>query len=138
MKRKAPPVVLDTNVFVAALFNPGSDAGRILDAVRRGNLRMVWSDPTRRETRRILEQIPPLSWSSVSDLFREEDRHAGRTHPEAFGQIPDREDRKFAALAYAVGAILVTQDEHLLATPHRLAVLVLTPGELRSGARDVS
>jgi len=138
MKRETPPVVLDTNVFVAALFNPRSAAARTLDAIRRGHLRMVWDEATKRETRRILDQIPPLSWSSVSDLFREANRYAGRTDPEAFRQIPDREDRKFASLAHATGAILISQDEHLLADPHRLDLLVLTPREFQAGAWDVS
>ena len=129
MIRDLPAVVLDTNVFVAALFKPKSDAARILSAVRQGFLRMLWNDATKRETRAILEKIPPLSWSAVENLFRDEDRYTEKTEPERFAQIPDPDDRKYAALAHASGAILVSQDDDLLATPHRIDLLVLTPSE---------
>jgi predicted nucleic acid-binding protein len=133
MSRDLPTVVLDTNVFVAAGFKPGSDSARIINCVRSGNPRMIWNDSTRRETRRILEQIPPLSWSAVADLFRNEERLAAETNPERFTQIHDPDDRKFAALAHASGAILISQDAHLLAAPHRIDLLVVTPGEFLSG-----
>ncbi len=42
-------VVLDTNVFVAAGFNPGSHSARIVEAVRNGRLRMVWDNATQAE-----------------------------------------------------------------------------------------
>ena len=42
-------IVADTNLFVAAAFNPASDAARVLAAVRAGTLRLVWDDPARRK-----------------------------------------------------------------------------------------
>jgi hypothetical protein len=56
-----------------------------------------------------------------------EDRFTGPTHPERFAFIPDPDDRKFAALADAAGAVLISNDEHLLAHRDRMAVPVLTP-----------
>jgi predicted nucleic acid-binding protein len=107
-------VVLDTNVFVAAGFRPGSASGRILDAVRSGALTMVWSDATRAETERIVRRIPPLGLNAFLDIFRPADRFTGALRPDDFVGVPDREDRKFAALAFAAGAVLITNDEHLL------------------------
>ena len=133
MSRDLPAVVLDTNVFVAAGFNPGSASARIIDAGRRGELRMVWNDATRRETSRIIEKIPPLSWDAAEDLFRDKDRYAQETDPKRFTQIPDPEDREFAALAHATGSILISQDDHLLANPQRIDLLVLTPSDYMSG-----
>jgi len=127
-------VVLDTNVFVAAEFNTKSSSARVLGAVRRGSLRMIWNSATRHETRSILEKIPPLSWEAVAGLFRQEDRVDVEARDESFPQIPDPEDRKFARLAHAVGAILISQDKHLLAQPHRMDLLVLTPREFLSGS----
>jgi len=135
MERDRPAVVLDTNVFVAAGFNPGSDAARVVGAVREGRLRMAWNDATRQETRAILERIPPLSWQTVEGLFREEGRFRERTAPDRFRQIPDPDDRKFAALAHAAGAILVSLDDDLLSDPHRIAILVLTPSEFVAEGR---
>lgn len=126
-----PPVVLDTNVFVASGFNRDSASARIVEAVRAGRLRMAWSDDTRAETEHILRQIPPLSWSEVSGLFRGEwQEESGRTG--AFDYIPDPADRKFAALARATQGVLITQDDHLLAQRTRGEFVVLTPREFEA------
>jgi predicted nucleic acid-binding protein len=125
----SPPVVLDTNVFVAAGFNSRSASARIVDAVKQGRLRMVWNDRTRREIERIVQRIPPLSHRTVADLFRPADQVVAATHPEQFGEIPDPDDRKFAALALAAGAVLISNDKHLLASRDQLDVQVLTPSE---------
>ena len=122
-------VVLDTNVFVAAGFNRRSASARILEAVRHGDLRLVWDEPTRAETRAVLTRIPPLSWNPVENLFSEEARFDGETCPELWVRIPDPADRKFAALAEAAGAVLVTNDDHLLAGREDLALEILTPSE---------
>jgi predicted nucleic acid-binding protein len=119
--------VLDTNVFVAAGFKPGSASARIRDAVQHGRLRILWDDTTRAEIEFILRRIPPLRDFAVSDLFRLEDRFAGTTDPAAFADIPDPDDRKFAALAHAAGVPLVTSDAHLL-RPQHADLDVLTPG----------
>jgi predicted nucleic acid-binding protein len=123
------PVVLDTNVFVAAGFNPRSASAQLVDAAKQGQIRIVWDDATRREIERILRQIPPLRTQAASDLFRPADHFTGATHPEWFAEIPDPDDRKFAALAYAAGATLISNDDHLLRHRERLEVPVLTPGE---------
>jgi predicted nucleic acid-binding protein len=127
----ARPVVLDTNVFVAAGFNPRSASAEILEAVRDGRLRMIWNDATRREIEHILGRIPPLRARSVSDVFLPDNRFAEPTHPERFGMVPDPDDRKFAALAAAAGATLITNDEHLLGFRDRLNLPILAPAEFR-------
>jgi predicted nucleic acid-binding protein len=132
----SPAVVLDTNVFVAGGFNRRSASAKILDAVKQGNLRMVWNDATRRETERIMRQIPPLRAHAVLDLFRREDRFSAPTHPERFAFIPDPDDRKFAALAEAAGATLVSNDDHLLHYRDSIDAPVLTPGAFWKSQRD--
>jgi predicted nucleic acid-binding protein len=122
------PVVLDTNVLVAAGFNRRSASAKIVDAVKQGDLRMVWDDATRRETERMIRQIPPLRGHDVTELFRPADRFTGPTDRDQFADIPDPDDRKFAALAYAAGAVLVSSDEHLLGYRGDVALTVLGPG----------
>jgi uncharacterized protein len=122
-------VVLDTNVLVAAGFNPHSASAKLVHAVKHGELRMVWNDATRREIERILHQIPPLRANAVADLFRPADRFTGPTRAERFAEIPDPDDRKFAALAHAAGATLISNDEHLLGHRNRMGLTVLTPSE---------
>ena len=126
---QAVVVVLDTNVFVAAGFNPASHSAWLVEAVRDGRLRLVWDDATHAEIEHVMRQIPRLSWTRIADLFRSEDRFGGSTHPEAFGFVPDPADRKFAALADAVQAPLVTSGAGLLNAGGQMAVPVLKPSE---------
>ncbi|MBN1657809.1 MAG: PIN domain-containing protein [Anaerolineae bacterium] len=125
----ASAVVIDTNSFVAAAFNPGSNSARVIEAVRAERLRLVWNDATRREVEYVVGKIPPISFQPFAGLFRPEDRYAGDTHPERYSYVPDPDDRKFLALAQAAGATLITQDDHLLAGRERATVPVLRPGE---------
>ena len=90
---------------------------------------MVWNEQTRRETQRILGRIPPLAWSAMAELFRDEDRYDGETAPEKFDYIPDTDDKKFAALAEASGAVLITNDAHLLDNRDRTGLRILRPEE---------
>jgi predicted nucleic acid-binding protein len=91
---------------------------------------MVWNEATRREIERIMQHIPPLRAHDMSELFRPEDGCTAPTHPERFASIPDPDDRKFAALAHAIDATLISNDDHLLRHRDRRDVTVLTPHEL--------
>jgi hypothetical protein len=77
-------IVVDTNVFVAAGFNPRSAAARILAGVREGRFQLIWNEPTRRETELILRQIPHLDWESVADLFQPKMEFLGPVDPDSF------------------------------------------------------
>jgi len=138
---KAPPsdsaVVVDTNVFVGAGFKPASGAGQVIRAVRCGRVRMPWSDATQGEIRAVISRIPPLSWPSIEDLFRAEDRYRGRPDEGGLEWVLDPGDRKFAALARATGAILVSNDDHLLARRDEASITVLTSGEYRERMRSL-
>lgn len=130
-----PPVILDTNVFVGAGFNPDSASAKILEAIEAGHLVLVWNDATRGETLAVLDNIPPLRDRDWSSFFRDRDRYDGPTRPDHFGIIDDPSDRKFAALAEATGVVLVTNDEDLLGPKAHVPVMILQPGEFvdRSG-----
>jgi predicted nucleic acid-binding protein len=101
----------------------------LLDAVRDGRLRMVWDRATHEEIEHVLRRIPPLSWGAVAELFREEDRFDGATHPDKFDYVLDPADRKFAALADAAGAPLVTSDRGLLNARGQAPFTILKPSE---------
>lgn len=122
-------IAADTNLFVAAGFNPESDSARILEAVRAG---------TRRETEHVVGSIPPLRGTDLSVFFTSYGRYDGPTNPDTFDFIPDPADRKFAALAAAAGAVLVTSDRHLLDGRPHPGVEILTPTEFaeRAGRRQ--
>jgi uncharacterized protein len=120
-------IVVDTNVFVAAGFNPRSAAARILTAVREGRFQLIWNEPTRRETEMIMRQIPHLDWERVADLFQAETEFLGSVDPESFVLVTDPQDRKFAALSVAAQTPLVTNDNHLLSHKDSIGIDVLTP-----------
>lgn len=128
--RAGPRLVLDTNVFVAAGFSARSSSARIVERVRAGAWTLVWNRETRRETEAVLARIPPLAGQSVEALFLPEAEWAAETHPERFGAVEDPDDRKFAALAADAGAVLVSNDEHLLSRRGEIGVEVLTPREV--------
>lgn len=129
MTAESEKVVIDTSVLVAAAFRPRSDSGRAVDAVREGVLRLIWDENTRAETERIFRKIPPISWESISTLFQEVDRHRAGTDPSAFTHVPDPDDRKFAALAAAADAVLLTLDEHLLGATDARDYVARTPSQ---------
>ncbi|WP_404788182.1 putative toxin-antitoxin system toxin component, PIN family [Altericista sp. CCNU0014] len=122
-------VLLDTNVFVAAGFKPKSHSAQIVAQVRDGLLPMVWNEQTRQETAFIVRKIPPLSWDAIAPLFRLEDCYLGDLFPERFALISDPADIKFAALADATGAVLITMDRDLLSIRDAVAIAIWTPSE---------
>jgi predicted nucleic acid-binding protein len=128
--------VVDTNVFVAAGFNPRSAAARIIAGIREGRFRLIWDEPTRRETEMILRRIPRLDWHTVADLFRPEGEFTGPVDPDAFAVVPDPDDRKFAALSAAANVPLVTNDNHLLGPASTSGVAVVTPRDFLARTRE--
>jgi predicted nucleic acid-binding protein len=129
-------VVIDTNVFVAAGFNPSSASARIFEGVREGRLRLIWNQPTRRETEMILRRIPRLDWQKAADLFRPEDEFTGPVDPTAFTAIGDADDRKFAALAAAANVPLVTSDQLVLAQRGKIGIEIVTPRDFLARHRE--
>lgn len=79
-----PAVVIDTNVFVASGFNADSHSRQILDAVRAGDLILVWNEATRDETIAVVDQIPPLSLGDADEYFEEDGRFDGANRPDQF------------------------------------------------------
>lgn len=120
-------VVLDTNIFVSAGFNPHSRSAKIIEAVRDGHIELVWTESIRAETRHILEKIPPLNWHGFADLFKDESQYAGATHSGDYTYVQDEADRKFLALAEATGAALISHDEDLLAHAKDADIPIMTP-----------
>lgn len=128
-KMSVMKVILDTNVFVAAGFNKRSSSAKIIEAVRRGKLTLVWNEKTLSETRKIIQQIPPLHWSEFEELFAETGEVKVQTDKNNFSFVEDPDDRKFAALADTAGCPIVTNDDHLLAQRRKFKFEVKTPGE---------
>ena len=129
-------VVIYTNVFVAAGFNPRSASARILEGIREGRFRLIWNQPTRRETEIILRRIPRLDWQTVANLFRPEEEFTGPADPADFSMIDDPDDRKFAALSAAANAPLVTSDKLVLAERGKIGIEIFTPRDFLARERE--
>ena len=87
---KIEGIVIDTNVFVAAGFNPRSASARVLAAVRDERFHLIWNQSTRREIEMILRRIPRLNWEEVANLFQPEGEFKGPVDPSAFVLVRDR------------------------------------------------
>jgi putative PIN family toxin of toxin-antitoxin system len=123
-------VILDTNVFIAAAFNRRSASARIIEALRSGSLQLVWDERTKAETKKLLNRIPRTKWEDFEKLFSDGGRHNTKISPESFADtIDDPDDRKFAALAKDSGAVIVTNDHHLLSAKDAAGLDVMTPGD---------
>jgi predicted nucleic acid-binding protein len=130
-------VILDTNTLVAAGFNPRSNSAKIVKGIEEGTINLVWNQATKRESQRMISQIPRLSWESFSPLFSDENEYKEQTSTDHYGFIEDPDDRKFAALGEATNSIVVTNDRHLLAQRARLTSPVMTPHEFSTRYADV-
>ena len=124
-----PCLVVDTNVFVAAAFNPRSASAGLVADLREGRHVLVWNGDTRAETKSVLSRIPKISWDEAAELFRDEGRFEGATDPDSFSMVTDPGDRKFAALAAAAQCPLVSRDEDLLEHRGTLGIEIFSPAE---------
>jgi predicted nucleic acid-binding protein len=121
-------LVLDTNVFVAAAYQPDSSSRRLLDAVAEGRATLLVSPPVFGEYRKVLPRAirSPDAERRVRDwIAKAEPVEAGRGARVVPG---DADDDKFVSLALAGKAdAIVSSDAHLLALAGRLDVPVLRP-----------
>jgi putative PIN family toxin of toxin-antitoxin system len=127
-----PPVVLDTNVLVAAAYNPGSASRRVVEACLSGELTAVLSPALRREYEFILARA--VRGQTYLEQIRRLLDSAEVIDPAQTPRVvpDDPEDDKLVAAALAAGAVLVTNDAHLLAVAGHKGLRVVRPNELRS------
>jgi putative PIN family toxin of toxin-antitoxin system len=125
-------VVLDTNVLVAAAYNPRSASRRVVDACLEGELTPVLSGALRREYEFILDRAarsrPYLEKIQrvLNSAEVVEPAQTPRVVPD------DPEDDKLVAVARAAGAVLISNDAHLLALAGHEGLMVVRPVDVRS------
>jgi putative PIN family toxin of toxin-antitoxin system len=122
-------VVLDTNVLVAAAYNPAS-ARRLVEACLRGEVTAVVSAAVRAENERILSRA--ARGLPYADRLRQLLGQAEVVEPgEPIHAVPDDpDDDKLVGAALAAGAVLVTNDGHLLAVAGHCGLRVVRPAEV--------
>jgi putative PIN family toxin of toxin-antitoxin system len=125
-------VVLDTNVLVAAVYNPGSASRSIVEACLEGKLVAALSPALRREYEFVLAR------AARGRSYLERIRHlldgAEVVEPAQTPRVvaDDPEDDKLASAALAARALLVTNDAHLLAIAGHEGLKVLRPADVRA------
>jgi putative PIN family toxin of toxin-antitoxin system len=126
-------VVLDTNVLVAAAYNPGSASRRVVEACLSGELTAVLSPALHREYDFILDRAtrgqPYVE--QVRRLLESAEAVDPVRTPRVVAADPD--DDKLVAAALVARAVLVTNDAHLLAVAGHEGLRVVRPNELRPG-----
>jgi predicted nucleic acid-binding protein len=125
-------VVQDTNVLVAAAYNPRSASRHVVEACLGGELTPVVSRAVRREYEFILARAargrPYLG--RVRQLLDGAEVVEPAQTPRVVPDDPG--DDKLVAAALAAGAALVTNDAHLLALAGHEGLEVVRPADVRA------
>lgn len=137
--RSTVRLVIDTNVFIAAVRAPDSSSRKLLDAVAAGEARLLVSPPVFREYQQVLPK-------AVQSQDRERLIRGWLSGAEAVAAdrgervvVDDPDDDKFVELAVAGKAdAIVSNDEHLLGLGGKVSVPVKRPGEALSLVRGDS
>jgi putative PIN family toxin of toxin-antitoxin system len=124
-------IVLDTNVLVAAAYNPGSASRRVVEACLKGERTAVLSPALRREYEFVLSRAArgqPYR-ERLQQLLEKAEVVLPDSAPRVVPEDPD--DDKLVAAARAAGAALVTNDAHLLALAGHEGLKVVRPVDLQ-------
>jgi hypothetical protein len=125
-------VVMDTNVFIAARWNPRSTSARLLRLCAEGELQACYTRDMRAELNLILRSVraPQEFREFVERVFA-----AGRLitrAPRLSIVKEDPDDNKYLACAIAADAAVVTSDRHLLQMDGWRGVRVMSPRKFSS------
>lgn len=108
-------IVIDTNLIIAARFNPESASAKILEKAEKGELELIWSDGMYREAMQILQNV-----RADEKFYKRIEKILNNSHKVT--QLPriniiqeDPSDNMFLAAALQGGAdYIVSNDRHLL------------------------
>jgi len=123
-------LVLDTNIFVAAAYNPDSASRKIVEDCRRGRLRILVSPALLREYERMLPRAirDARQLELARDVIRRAERVEPAVTPIAIPSDPD-DDKLFAAAWAGRADALITNDEAVLRIDGAEGIRVVRPGE---------
>lgn len=130
MKSQLLKVVLDTNIFVAANFNPRSASAQILRMANQRKIKILWSESIRRELEIILNNIKAKTKIRrlISKILVEQNKLARL--PKIKIITDDPEDNKFISCALAGRAdFIITNDIHLLKLKEFHNIRIVQPRE---------
>ena len=125
-------VILDTNVFISAVFF-GGEPGKILKAWRDGEVLLVLSDEILKEyidvLGRLEKQYPPIEAEPIIELLLAGSKIVSAP-PLGDSVSSDPDDDKFIACAIAAKAnVVVSGDKHLVSVDGYRGIRVVKPSE---------
>ena len=122
-------VVIDTNLIIAARWNPRSSSNRIINGVLKGDIDAVYTSEIKNENLHILEKVkPPKDYLDKILKFYRISKKV--TSDRRINVCPDKADNRFleAAVAGKVDYI-ISSDRHLLDLKEFEGVEILKPGD---------
>jgi len=130
--------VIDTNILVAALIQPASFCGRLLDLVVDGAVAVCVDDRILAEYEDVLPRrkfhLPAEKIQTTLDFFRQSGIPV-IAHPLTVG-LPDHDDLPFLEVAASGHAILVTGNRRHFPKAATGTVRVLSPAECLEAVRE--
>ncbi len=123
-------IVLDTNVFVAGAYNPGSASRKIVEGCRRGRFRLLVSRALMAEYERMLPRAirDPGALEAALDVLRGAELIEPAVTPVAIPSDPE-DDKLFAAAWAGEAEALVTNDDAVLRIDGAEGIRVVRPRE---------
>jgi putative PIN family toxin of toxin-antitoxin system len=131
MVTKYPPkIVLDTNLIIAARYNPGSASNKIIDMCIKYELIAVYSEKTRNENINILLRVrPPKEYLMKIRLFFSKSIYMPNSTTKV-DICSDYSDNKYFEIAIDSGAkYIITSDKHLLDHDGYYGIRVMRPAD---------
>lgn len=125
-----PRLVIDTNIFIAAVRAPDSASRQLLDAIGQGRATLLVSKPVFQEYRHILSKA--VGTGERQRLIREWIGHAEAIEATRGARVvtDDPDDDKFVELAQQGRATaIITNDQHLHAIAQEIEIPILRPSQ---------
>ena len=120
-------VVIDTNLIIAARWNPRSSSNRIINGVLKGDIDAVYTSEIKNENLHILEKVkPPKDYLDKILKFYRISKKV--TSDRRINASPDKADNRFLEAAVAGKAdYIISSDRHLLDLKEFEGVEILKP-----------
>lgn len=122
-------VVIDTNLIIAARWNPRSSSNRIIGMVIEGKVSAVYTTAIKNENLHILEKVkPPKDYlDKILKFYRISRKVDAKRKIDI---CPDKADNRFLEAAVAGKAsYIISSDRHLLDLKEFEGVRILKPGD---------
>ncbi len=120
-------IVIDTNLIIAARWNPRSSSSRIIDMVLKGDIDAVYTSEIKNENLHILEKVkPPKDYLDKILKFYRISKKV--TSDRRINASPDKADNRFLEAAVAGNAdYIISSDKHLLDIGEFEGIRILKP-----------